>query len=133
MYSIMSATGTFKKALLVGAAVASLGAAPILTAQPAAAFGHGGFGGGGFYRPHGGGFGGYRGGFGGYRGRYYGGYGYGLAGLGLGFGLGAVYGGYYGAGYPYYDGGYGGYGPGPYYGCVRRVYGYYGPHLVRVC
>lgn len=134
----MQITSTLKKTLTAAAAVATLATIPVVTAQPAAAFGHRGFGGpvfrhGGF--GYGGGYGGYRGGY--YRGGRGYGLGYGLAGFGLGLGVGSLYGGYGGYGYPYggygYGNGYYGAGYGGYGGCLRRVYGYYGPHLVRVC
>jgi hypothetical protein len=129
-------------------ATATLGAMTVSTIEPAQArFGGGGFGGGHLFVPHGG-FGGYRGGFGGYRGGYGGyrgygyrgygrGFGYGIGGFGLGLALGSGLG--YGYGYPGYGGYYGGYygaGYGGYYGyggCLRRVWGPFGPHLVNVC
>lgn len=132
------------KAATIGVAALSLAAATVASIEPASAF-RGGFGGGHMYVPHGGGgfgHGGYGRGYGGGYGRGYGGYGhrgygYGLGGLGLGLALGGAYGlgyGGYGGGYGgYYGAGYGGYGGYGYGGCVRRVYGPFGPHLVNVC
>ena len=103
-----------RRSIITLAALSSLAAA-----SPAFAYGHGGFGGGGFHGGYGGGFhggyGGYRGGGYGYGGGYgfRGGYGYGFGGFGLGLATGALFGGLaataaygpygygYGYGYPY--------------------------------
>jgi hypothetical protein len=139
---VTASSGKWMKA---GVAALALAGMTVATIEPASAF-RGGFGGGGRFLPHGGfggfhgGYGGFRGGYGGYRGGYgyrrgFGGFGTGLLlggalgyGLGGGYGYGYPYGGYgyYGAGYGYPYGGYGG-------GCLRRVWGAYGPHWVNVC
>lgn len=137
------------RAAVLGVAAVSLGTATLAAIEPAQAEIHGGYRqpffpqGGGFGRGGGGYRGGYGGGYrrgfaGGYGGGYHRrgyGYGYGLGGLGLGLALGTGLG--YGAGYPgYYGGGYYGAGYGAYgynNGCLRRVWGPYGPHWVNVC
>lgn len=137
--NVSASAGKWLRASVAALAVAGATAATI---EPAAAFGPR------FY--HGGGFGGFRGGYGGFHGGYggwrggYGGWhrggwgrgvGFGVAGFGTGLLLGSAIGNGYGYGYPgyyggYYGAGYGGYG---YDGCLRRVWGPYGPHWVNVC
>jgi hypothetical protein len=131
-----SSRSWLSRAAVAGVAALSLGAATLSTIEPAQAqhFGH--FGGGRMFMPHGGYGGGFRGGYGGgwHRGGYGRGFGYGLGGLGLGLALGSGLGyGYGGYGPGYYGAYYGGYGYGYGGGCLRRVWGPYGPHWVNVC
>jgi hypothetical protein len=150
MMSGASVTASGSKWLRAGVGALALAGLTVATVEPASAFrGGGGFGGGRLFMPHGGGFGGFHGGFGGYRGGFagyrggYGGYGwrgrgYGFGGFGTGLLLGGALGYGYGYGYPYGGGYYGAgygypYGYGGYGGCLRRVWGPYGPHWVNVC